>query len=77
MNFKGVGTVFCFISALLISVRYIAASLYLSGSSTISSDGFQIALTSVGPVLVIAAIAALVAGICFLALGFAKDGKKQ
>ena len=34
------------------------------------------ALASVGPALLIAAAAALVVGVCFLILGFVKDGKK-
>ena len=76
MNFKGVGTVFCVIAAILAGVRYIAAALFASGSATISSEVFAVALASVGTTPLIAAIAALAIGVCFLALGFAKDGKK-
>ena len=77
MNFKGTGTVFCVIAALLACVRYIAAALYVGGAPTISAEVCQAGLASVGPGLLIAAIAALAAGVCFLVLGFARDGKKD
>ena len=77
MNNKGVGSVFCLIAAILFGARYIAAGLCMASSVTISEEIFSVALTSVGPALLIAAIAALVIGVCFLALGFAKDGKKE
>ena len=76
MNNKGVGTVFCLIAALLFGARYIAAGLCMCGSATISAEIFSVALTSVGPALLIAAVAALVIGVCFLILGFIRDGKK-
>lgn len=75
MNFKGVGSIFCLIAALLYGARYIAAGLYVSGSPTISADVFGAGLASVGSTLLIVAIVALVIGLCFLAMGFAKDGK--
>lgn len=77
MNNKGVGIVFCLIAALLFGARYIAAGLCMSSSATISAEIFDVALLSVGPALLIAAIVALVIGVCFLALGLAKDGKKE
>ena len=49
----------------------------MSGSATISAEIFQVAMASVGPALLIAAIAALAIGVCFLVLGFARDGKKN
>ena len=76
MNFKGVGTVFCLIAAILTGVRYVAAALSAGGAATISAEVFSTALASVGPALLIAAVAALAIGVCFLVLGFAKDGKK-
>ena len=76
MNFKGVGTVFCLIAAILAGVRYIAAAIFVSGSPTVSVEIFDVALLSVGSALLIAAIAALVIGVCFLVLGFFRDGKK-
>ncbi|MBO6004560.1 MAG: hypothetical protein J6Q00_03180 [Verrucomicrobia bacterium] len=77
MNNKGVGTIFCLIAAILFGARYIAAGLCMSSSATISAEIFSVALTSVGPALLIAAAVALVIGVCFLALGFAKDGEKE
>ena len=77
MNFKGVGTVFCLIAAMLAGVRYIAAAVYASSAATISAEVFANALLSVGPALLIAASAVLVIGVCFLVLGFVKDGKKE
>lgn len=76
MNFKGVGTVFCLIAALLAGVRYVAAAIYASNAATISAEIFNAALFSVGPALLVAAITVLVIGVCFLVLGFIRDGKK-
>ncbi len=76
MNNKGVGAIFCLIAAILFGVRYVAAAIYASSAATISAEIFGVALTSVGPALLIAAVAALVIGVCFLALGFIRDGKK-
>ena len=77
MNNKGVGAIFCLIAAILVSVRYIAAAIYVGGAATISEEVFNAGLTSVGPTLQIAAIVALVIGVCFLVLGLIRDGKKQ
>ena len=77
MNFKGAGSVFCLIAAILAGARYIAAALYASNAATISEEVFGNALLSVGPALLVAAIAALVIGVCFLVLGFVRDGKKE
>lgn len=76
MNFKGVGAIFCLIAAILAGVRYVAAAIFASVSATISEEIFSVALSSVGPALLIAAIVALVFGVCFLVLGFIKDEKK-
>ena len=76
MNFKGVGAIFCLIATILTGIQYIAAAVFAAGSSTISAEIFEIALASVGTAPLIAAIVALVIGVCFLVLGFAKDGKK-
>ena len=77
MNFKGVGAIFCLIASILAGVRFIAAAIYASSAATISAEIFGVAMTSVGPALLIAAIVALAVGACFLALGFVKDGKKE
>ncbi len=76
MNFKGVGAIFCLIAAVLTGVRYLTAAVFMSGTSTWSAELFAASLTYVGPALLIAAIAALVVGICFLGLGIVKDEKK-
>ena len=76
MNNKGVGAIFCLIAAILAGTRYLAAAVYMSSASTWSTDMFANSLSYVGSGLLIAAIVALVIGICFLALGLATDGKK-
>lgn len=76
MNYKGVGAVFCLIAAILAGIYYVSAAIFASVSVTISAEIFNVALLSVGPALLIAAIVALVFGVCFLVLGFIKDGKK-
>ena len=60
MNNKSIGVMFCLIAAILTGVRYL----------------FAASLTYVGSPLLIAAIAALVVGICFLVWGMIQDGKK-
>ena len=77
MNNKGVGSVFCLIAAILLGVRYLAAAVFMSGTATWSAELFASALAYVGPVLLIAAIAALVVGLAFLAVGIAKDCKNK
>lgn len=76
MNFKGVGVIFCLIAAILTGVRYVAAAIYASTAATISAEIFNVALISVGPALLASAIIMLVIGVCFLVLGFIRDGKK-
>ena len=77
MNNKGVGSIFCLIAAILFGARYIAAGLCMSSSATISAEIFDVALLSVGPALLTVSIGALAIGVCFLVLGFLKDGKKE
>ena len=54
MNFKGVGAIFCLIASILAGVRFIAAAIYASSAATISAEIFGVAMTSVGPALLIA-----------------------
>jgi putative Ca2+/H+ antiporter (TMEM165/GDT1 family) len=75
MNNKGVGAVFCLISALLMAARYLSAAIFMSGISTWSSEMFQASLEYIGPALPTAAIAALIAGVIFLAVGIIQDRK--
>ena len=77
MNNKGVGSIFCLIAAILMGVRYLAAASFMSNTASWSAELFASALGYVGPGLLIAAIAALVIGICFLAVGIVKDGKSK
>ena len=77
MNNKGVGAVFCLISAILASARYIAAAVFMSNVTSWDSALFQAGLSYVGSPLKTAAITALVAGICFLGYGAVQDFKKQ
>ncbi len=77
MNNKGVGAVFCLISAILASAWYITTATFMSGTPSWSADFFKTGLDYVGSSLKIWAIIALVAGICFLGLGIVQDLKKK
>ena len=77
MNNKGIGAVFCLISAILMSARYIAAAVFMSNVTSWDSSVFQAGLSYVGSPLKIAAIIALIAGICFLGYGLFQEAKKQ
>ena len=77
MNNKGIGAIFCLISAVLESTRYIAAAIFMSNVTSWDSSLFQEGLSYVGSPLKIAAIVALVAGICFLVYGLFQDSKKE
>ena len=75
MNNKGVGAVFCLIASILMAARYVTAAIFMSGISTWSSEMFQTSLDYIGPALPIAAIAALIVGVVFLAVGIFQDKK--
>ena len=75
MNNKGVGAIFCLIAAILAGARYLAAAIFMSGTSSWNADLFAESLKYVGPVLQIAAIIALAIGVFFLILGLFKDEK--
>ena len=77
MNNKAVGTVFCLIAAILAGARYVATAIFMSNTSSWSAELFREGLNYVGPNLLIASIAALVAGVAFLVYGLLKDGKKS
>ncbi len=77
MNNKGVGTVFCLISALLISAKYISAAVFMSSVPSWSSDLFNAGLEYVGPFLSIASFCALVVGVLFLGYEIYKDIKEN
>ena len=73
MNNKGVGAIFCLIAAILTGVKYIAAAIFMSGTASWSADIFKDAMGYVGSLPTILSIVALVIGVLFLAIGFAKD----
>ena len=75
MNNKGIGAIFCLISAVLMSARYIAAAIFMSNVVSWNSSLFQAGLSYVGSSLIVAAIIALIVGICFLVYGFKKQDK--
>lgn len=74
---KVVGAVFCLISAVLASSRYIAAAAFMGNVTSWDSSLFQAGLSYVGSPLKVTAIIALIAGICFLGYGVFQDFKKQ
>lgn len=73
MNNKGVGAIFCLIAAILMAAKYIAVGLFMSNVNTWSAELFCEGLSYVGSLPTILAAIALVVGIGFLGLGFAKD----
>jgi len=77
MNNKGIGAIFCLISAVLASARYLAAAIFMSNVMSWDRSLFQAGLSYVGSPLKVAAIIALIAGICFLVYGVVRDFKKQ
>lgn len=74
MNNKIVGGIFCFISALLQSARYIANTIW-----TTEHDGIDISDTSLGTTdirMLCIEIIALIIGVVFLGFGIYQDRKK-
>ena len=76
MNNKGVGAVFCLISALLMSARYLSAAIFMSSVGSWSADLFSNALSYVGAPLLVFSILALIVGVGFLICGIVQDRKK-
>ena len=77
MNNKGVGAVFCLISALLFSARYLAAAIFMSSLQTWSAELFSSSLSYVGVPLLVFSILALIVGVVFLAVGISQDKKNK
>ncbi len=69
MNKRGVGVIFCLISAILFSSRYIAAAIFMSRTQTWSMELFYAGLEYVGYPLLIVSIISLITGIIYLVLG--------
>lgn len=70
MNNKGVGVIFCLISAILVSAKF------MSNIATKDASLFKKGLEYVGPFLSIEAILAMIIGILFLGYGLYIDSKK-
>ena len=77
MNNKGIGAVFCLISAILISAKYISAAILMSGVNTWDATLFAAGLGYVGPFLSIASAVALIVGILFLGYGVYEEIRKN
>ena len=75
MNKRGVGVVFCFISAMLFSVRYLAAAIFMSGVLSWDAGLFNAGLEYVGTPLLVFSILSLLVGIVYLIL--AEVSKKK
>ena len=76
MNNKGVGVIFCLISEILVSAKYISAAMFMSNLATQDASLFKNGLEYVGPFLSIEAILAMIIGILFLGYGLYTDSKK-
>lgn len=77
MNNKGVGAVFCLISAILISVKYISASIIMSGVASWDSGLFEAGLSNVGSFLSTASLISLIVGVLFIGYGLYQDIKEN
>lgn len=77
MNNKGIGAVFCLISAILISAKYLSAAIFMSGGNTWDATLFAAGLEYVGSFLSIASVVALIIGILFLGYGIYEEIKKN
>lgn len=73
MNNKGVGVIFCLISAILVSAKYISAAMFMSNVTSWDATLFKSGLEYVGPFLSIEAILAMIIGILFLGYGLYTD----
>ena len=77
MNNKGIGAVFCLISAILISAKYMSAAIFMSNITSWDEDLFASGLENVGPLLSDASLVALIIGILFLGYGIYQDIKEK
>ncbi len=73
MNNKGVGAVFCLMSAILMSARYISAAVFMSNVTSWNAELFRAGLDYVGAPLAIASIASLAVGVAFIAYGLYRE----
>ncbi len=80
MNNKGVGVVFCIISAALKITQYLTIAIYAQNRFTTSwsADDIEHYMSDyIGPALPVWSTIALIAGILFLAYGIFQDVKKK
>ena len=77
MNNKGVGAIFCLITAILESARYISAAIFMSNVSSWDGALFQEGLSYTGNFLHVMAAFALIIGIGFLGAGVFQDFKNK
>lgn len=77
MNNKGIGAIFCLISAILISAKYISAAIFMSNITSWDEDLFASGLEDVGPLLSTVSFMALIIGILFLGYGIYQDIKEK
>lgn len=75
MNNKGIGAIFCLISAILISAKYMSAAIFMSNVTSWDEELFVSGLAYVGPFLSVTSLIALIIGILFLAYGVYQDIK--
>ena len=66
MSKRGAGVVFCLISAILFSARYLSAAIFMSNVNSWDSDLFQGALDCVGSPLLVFSVISLLVGIVYL-----------
>ena len=66
MNRRGTGTIFCLISAILFSTRYISAAIFSSNVSSWDAELFSYMLSYVGNTLTTLSVVSLVVGIAYL-----------
>ena len=73
MNDKGVGAIFCLISSILISAKYLSAAIFVSNTSNKDAILFSASLEYVGSSLTIASLIALIIGLLFLGLKISRS----
>lgn len=77
MNNKGIGAIFCLISAILISAKYMSAAIFMSNVTSWDEELFASGLAYIGPFLSVASLIALIIGILFLGYGVYEDIKRK
>lgn len=73
MNRRGIGVIFCLISAMLFASRYIAAAIFGSGVSSWDAELFASMLDDVGSPLLILSAIALIIGVAYIVWGEKTD----